>query len=101
MLNEDTKIELELSGEIDNKQQENLSEGSNKTVFDKMSLPVPINLTQPAVKEWFGRRKASIRPAGVFFNTANFQVITSRKEAKSDKSDSFTLSRHMIVCFCH
>ena len=75
MLNEDTKIELELSGEIDNKQQENLSEESNKTVFDKMSLPVPINLSQPAVKEWFGRRKASIRPAGVFFNTANFQVF--------------------------
>jgi len=99
MLNEDTKIELELSGEIDNKQQENLSEESNKTVFDKMSLPVPINISQPAVKEWFGRRKATIRPAGVFFNTANFQVPPSagRLSKRLYKNVEYFQSNYVLV----
>merc|ERR1712115_241386 len=75
------------------------SEESNKTVFDKMSLPVPINLSQPAVKEWFGRRKASIRPAGVFFNTANFQVPPSagRLSKRLYKNVDYFQSNYVLV----
>ena len=48
---------------------------SSKSLFGgKMSLPVPISVSLPAVQEWFGRRKANIRPFGTFFNTNNFQV---------------------------
>merc|ERR1712029_897268 len=77
----------------------NLSEESSKTVFDKMSLPVPINLSQPAVKEWFGRRKASIRPAGVFFNTANFQVPPSagRLSKRLYKNVEYFQSNYVLV----
>ena len=77
MLNEsqDTKIDVELSGDIDNKTTEISSSQDSKSLFGgKMSLPVPISVSQPAIKEWFGRRKANIRPLGTFFNTTNFQV---------------------------
>ena len=77
MLNEseETKIDVELSGEIDSKTPEiSASQGSKSLFGGKMSLPVPISVSQPAVKEWFGRRKANIRPFGTFFNTNNFQV---------------------------
>ena len=77
MLNEadDTKIDVELSGEIDNKTAEISSSQDSKSLFGgKMSLPAPISVSQPAIKEWFGRRKANIRPFGTFFNTSNFQV---------------------------
>ena len=77
MLNEDTKLEVELSGEIDSSAAPAaVQEGvGKKSMFGGgMSLPVPISLSQPAVKEWFGRRKANVRPFGVFFNTSNFQV---------------------------
>ena len=73
MLKEDTKIEVELSGEIDSNQES--QSGSSKTsLVGGMSLPVPINLSQPALKEWLGNRRANIRPLGQFFNTHNFQV---------------------------
>ena len=73
MLKEDTKVEFELSGEIDSS-QETPTGDSKSSLLKGMSLPVPINLSQPAVKEWFGKRRANIRPFGVFFNTTNFQV---------------------------
>ena len=34
--------------------------------------------TKKAVKEWFGKRRANIRPLGEFFNTSNFQVTTQQ-----------------------
>ena len=77
MLNEseETKIDVELSGEIDSKTPESSASQGSKSLFGgKMSLPVPISVSQPAVKEWFGRRQANIRPFGTFFNTNNFQV---------------------------
>ena len=69
-------MEFELSGEIDSS-QETPSGDSKSSLLKGMSLPVPINLSQPAVKEWFGKRRANIRPFGVFFNTTNFQVSHS------------------------
>ena len=74
MLNEseDTKIDIQLSGDIDKTPE--IGQDSKSLFGGKMSLPVPISLSQPAIKEWFGRRKASIRPLGTFFNTTNFQV---------------------------
>ena len=63
----DTKIDVELSGEID---EQSTSEQSNPG----MSVPVPLNISQPVVKEWFAKKRANIRPLGTFFNTANFQV---------------------------
>ena len=77
MLNEDTKLEVELSGEIDSSAAPAAAQegvGKKSMFGGGMSLPVPISLSQPAVKEWFGRRKANVRPFGVFFNTSNFQV---------------------------
>ena len=75
MLKEDTKIEVELSGEIDSNQESQEGSSSKSSLLGGMSLPVPVNLSQPAVKEWFGKRRANIRPLGQFFNTSNFQVI--------------------------
>ena len=69
-------MEFELSGDIDSS-QETPSGDSKSSLLKGMSLPVPINLSQPAVKEWFGKRRANIRPFGVFFNTTNFQVSHS------------------------
>ena len=67
MLN-DTKIDVELAGEIyEQKTSDKTSPG--------MSLPVPLNISQPVVKEWFTKKRANLRPLGTFFNTANFQVI--------------------------
>ena len=73
MLNEDTKIDL--TGDIDNNQEEDSFKEGSKSGLGGMSLPVPINISQPVIKEWFGKRKANVRPVGVFFNTSNFQVI--------------------------
>ena len=78
MLKEDTKLEVELSGEIDSSSQDSQSGGSKSSLLGGMSLPVPVNLSQPAVKEWFGKRRANIRPLGEFFNTHNFQVTTEQ-----------------------
>ena len=64
----DTKIDVELSGEID---EQTTSEPSSPG----MSVPVPLNISQPVVKEWFAKKRANIRPLGTFFNTAHFQVI--------------------------
>merc|ERR1711997_727864 len=75
-LQEDTKIEVELSGEIDSS-QESQSGSSKSSLLGGMSLPVPVSLSQPALKEWFGKRRANLRPVGTFFNTANFQVPPS------------------------
>ena len=77
MLKEDTKIEVELSGEIDSS-QESQSGSSKSSLLGGMSLPVPVNLSQPALKEWFGKRRANIRPLGQFFNTHNFQVTAEQ-----------------------
>jgi hypothetical protein len=33
-----------------------------------------LSVTQPAVREWLGKRRAALRPVGTFCNTANFQV---------------------------
>merc|ERR1712088_1132977 len=77
-LQEDTKIEVELSGELDSSQDSHSQAGGSKSsLLGGMSLPVPVNISQPAVKEWFGKRRANIRPIGTFFNTSNFQVPPS------------------------
>merc|ERR1712165_574839 len=66
-----------------------------------MSLPVPISLSQPAVKEWFGRRKANVRPFGVFFNTSNFQVPPSagRLTKRLYKNVEYFQSNYVMVFF--
>ena len=73
MLKEDTKIEVELSGEIDSNKESQAGD-TKSSLLGGMSLPVPVSLSQPALKEWFGKRRANIRPLGQFFNTHNFQV---------------------------
>ena len=91
MLKEDTKIELELSGEIDSS-HDSQSGGSKSSLLGGMSLPVPVNISQPAVKEWFGKRRANIRPLGEFFNTSNFQV-TNRAGILTEYLDSKCFSQ--------
>jgi hypothetical protein len=104
MLNEDTKLEVELSGEIDSSAAPAaVQEGvDKKSLFgDGMSLPVPISLSKPAVKEWFGRRKANVRPFGVFFNTSNFQVPPSagRLTKRLYKNVEYFQSNYVLVFF--
>merc|ERR1712055_52147 len=53
--------------QIDLGPEENLSTKSG------MSL----SLSQPVVREWLSRRRATLRPVGTFFNTANFQLPSS------------------------
>jgi len=36
-----------------------------------------LSVAQPVVREWFNKRRATLRPIGTFFNTANFQVPPS------------------------
>merc|ERR1711997_120126 len=97
-LQEDTKIEVELSGEIDSSQES--QSGSNKSSLPGgMSLPVPVNLSQPALKEWFGKRRANIRPLGQFFNTSNFQVPPSagRLTKRLYKNVEYFQSNYVMV----
>jgi len=99
MLKEDTKIEVELSGEIDSNQESQEGSSSKSSLLGGMSLPVPVNLSQPAVKEWFGKRRANIRPLGQFFNTHNFQVPPSagRLTKRLYKNVEYFQSNYVMV----
>jgi len=100
MLKEETKIEVELSGEIDSSQDSHSQAGSSKaSLLGGMSLPVPVNISQPAIKEWFGKRRANIRPLGEFFNTSNFQVPPSagRLTKRLYKNVEYFQSNYVMV----
>merc|ERR1711892_1223217 len=86
------KIEVDLCGEID---QQDTSEQASPG----MSLPVPLNLSQPLVKEWFAKKRANSRPLGTFFNTANFQVPPSagRLTKRLYKNIEHFQSNYMLV----
>merc|ERR1712025_1306118 len=88
----DTKIDVELSGEID---EQTPSEQTNSG----MSVPVPLNISQPVVKEWFAKKRANIRPLGTFFNTAHFQVPPSagRLTKRLYKNIEYFQSNYMLV----
>jgi len=96
MLN-DTKIDVELTGEID--EQVKTSDTNNTATGPSMSLPVPLNISQPVVKEWFSKRRANLRPLGTFFNTANFQVPPSagRLTKRLYKNIEYFQSNYMMV----
>merc|ERR1712121_471937 len=82
----------ELSGEID---EQTPSEQTNPG----MSVPVPLNISQPVVKEWFAKKRANIRPLGTFFNTAHFQVPPSagRLTKRLYKNIEYFQSNYMLV----
>merc|ERR1712183_29006 len=88
------QIDVELSGEID-EQTTTTSEQSNPG----MSVPVPLNISQPVVKEWFAKKRANIRPLGTFFNTAHFQVPPSagRLSKRLYKNVEYFQSNYMLV----
>merc|ERR1712111_170163 len=92
-----TKIDL--TGEIDNNQEEDSYKEGSKSVLGGMSLPVPINISQPFIKEWFGKRKANVRPVGTFFNTSNFQVPPSagRLSKRLIKNVDYFQSNYVLV----
>merc|ERR1712083_889229 len=87
------QIDVELSGEID--EQTTTSEQSNPG----MSVPVPLNISQPVVKECFAKKRANIRPLGTFFNTAHFQVPPSagRLSKRLYKNVEYFQSNYMLV----
>merc|ERR1712126_732629 len=99
MLNEDTKIDLTMTGEIDKNQEEDSFKEGSKSLLGGMSLPVPINISQPFIKEWFGKRKANVRPVGIFFNTSNFQVPPSagRLSKRLYKNVEYFQSNYVMV----
>merc|ERR1712133_225385 len=96
-LNEDTKIDL--TGDIDNNQEEDSFKEGSKSLLGGMSLPVPTNISQPFIKEWFGKRKANVRPVGIFFNTSNFQVPPSagRLSKRLYKNVEYFQSNYVLV----
>merc|ERR1712203_1215967 len=75
------------------------SQASKSLFGGKMSLPVPISVSQPAIKEWLGKRRANIRPIGTFFNTSNFQVPPSagRLSKRLYKNVEYFQSNYMLV----
>merc|ERR1711990_76048 len=76
-----------LSGEI--KEEEVKEPGSG------MSLSV----AQPLVRDWLAKRRASLRPVGTFFNTANFQVPPSagRLSKRLVKNIDYFQSNYVLV----
>eukprot|EP00092_Neocalanus_flemingeri_P009127 GFUD01009827.1.p1 GENE.GFUD01009827.1~~GFUD01009827.1.p1 ORF type:complete len:176 (-),score=47.91 GFUD01009827.1:109-636(-) len=64
-----------------------------------MSLPTPLSISQPVVKEWFGKKKANLRPFGTFFNTTNFQVPPSagRLTKRLYKNIEYFQSNYVLV----
>merc|ERR1712102_2688 len=64
-----------------------------------MSLPVPLNISQPVVKEWLQKKRANLRPFGTFFNTSNFQVPPSagRLSKRLYKNVEYFQSNYVLV----
>merc|ERR1712112_34550 len=64
-----------------------------------MSLPVPMSLSQPLLKEWVGKRRANLRPVATFFNTAHFQVPPSagRLSKRLMKNLDYFQSNYVLV----
>merc|ERR1712098_583073 len=64
-----------------------------------MSLPVPLNMSQPLLKEWVGKRRANLRPVATFFNTAHFQVPPSagRLSKRLLKNLDYFQSNYVLV----
>merc|ERR1712014_233168 len=87
------QTDVELSGEID--EQETREEQPKSG----MSLPVPLNISQPVVKEWLQEKRANLRPFGTFFNTANFQVPPSagRLSKRPIKNVDYFQSNYVLV----
>merc|ERR1712215_528625 len=85
--------DVELSGEIDEQ------ETSEEQPKSGMSLPVPLNISQPVVKEWLQKKRANLRPFGTFFNTSNFQVPPSaaRLSKRLYKNVEYFQSNYMMV----
>merc|ERR1712228_892477 len=87
------QTDVELSGEID---EQETSEDQPKS---GMSLPVPLNISQPVVKEWLQKKRANLRPFGTFFNTSNFQVPPSagRLSKRLYKNVEYFQSNYVLV----
>merc|ERR1712098_37089 len=64
-----------------------------------MSLPVPMSLSQPLLKEWVGKKRANLRPVATFFNTAHFQVPPSagRLSKRLMKNLDYFQSNYVLV----
>jgi len=88
----DTKIDVELAGEID-------EQNTSKQTSPGMSIPVPLNISQPVVKEWFTKKRANLRPLGTFFKTSNFQVPPSagRLTKRLYKNIEYFQSNYVLV----
>jgi len=79
--------------------EEDLITKEEQATPSKMSLSSKINLSSPAIREWMSARRATLRPVGVFFNTANFQVPPSagRLSKRVMKNVDFFQSNYVCV----
>merc|ERR1712244_38928 len=87
------QTDVELSGEIDEQ------ETGEEQPKSGMSLPVPLNISQPVVKEWLQKKRGNLRPFGTFFNTSNFQVPPSagRLSKRLYKNVEYFQSNYVLV----
>jgi len=79
--------------------EEDLITKEEQATPSKMSLSSKINLSSPAIREWMSARRSTLRPVGVFFNTANFQVPPSagRLSKRVMKNVDFFQSNYVCV----
>lgn len=77
----------------------NITKETESSTAAAMSLPAKLNLASPLIREWVGSRRANIRPAGVFFNSANFQVApsASRLSKRVFKNVEYFQSNYVLV----
>jgi hypothetical protein len=66
---------------------------------ESMSLASKINLSNPLIREWVSKRRATIRPVGLFFNTSNFQVppSASRLSKRMYKNVDYFQSNYVLL----
>lgn len=86
------EMDIEVSGLITTQEEK-------QTANNMFQLPANILLSPPAAREWFGKRKETVRPWMVFINTSNFQAPRSlpRLSRRIVKNIEYFQSNYLFV----